>query len=38
MTLRELLLSVDGEQYEDSQLYQELLKVKLSMAQTGLLV
>ena len=28
MTLRELLLSVDGEQYEDSQLYQELLKVK----------
>ena len=28
MTLRELLLSVDAEQYEDSQLYQELLKVK----------
>ena len=28
MTLRELLLSVDGEQYADSQLYQELLKVK----------
>ena len=28
MTLRELLLSVDAEQYADSQLYQELLKVK----------
>ena len=28
MTLRELLLSVDGEQYADSQQYQELLKVK----------
>ena len=28
MTLRELLLSVDTEQYADSQLYQELLKVK----------
>ena len=38
MTLRELLLSVDAEQYADSQLYQKLLKVKLSMAQTGLLV
>ena len=28
MTLRELLLSVDAEQYADSLLYQELLKVK----------
>ena len=28
MTLRELLLSVDAEQYADSQLNQELLKVK----------
>ena len=28
MTLRELLLSVDAERYADSQLYQELLKVK----------
>ena len=28
MTLRELLLSVDVEQYADSQLYHELLKVK----------
>ena len=28
MTLRELLLSVDAEQYADSQLYQDLLKVK----------
>ena len=28
MTLRELLLSVDAEQYADSQLYQKLLKVK----------
>ncbi len=28
MTLRELLLSVDAQQYADSQLYQELLKVK----------
>ena len=28
MTLRELLFSVDAEQYADSQLYQELLKVK----------
>ena len=28
MTLCELLLSVDAEQYADSQLYQELLKVK----------
>ena len=28
MTLRELLLSVGAEQYADSQLYQELLKVK----------
>ena len=28
MTLRELLLSVDAEQYADYQLYQELLKVK----------
>lgn len=28
MTLRELLLSVDTEQYADSQLYHELLKVK----------
>ena len=28
MTLRELLLSVDAEQYADSQLYQELLMVK----------
>ena len=28
MTLRELLLSVDVEQYADSQLYLELLKVK----------
>ena len=28
MKLRELLLSVDAEQYADSQLYQELLKVK----------
>ena len=28
MTLRELLLSVDAEQYAGSQLYQELLKVK----------
>ena len=28
MTLRELLLSVDTEQYADSQLFQELLKVK----------
>ena len=28
MTLRELLLSVNLEQYADSQLYQELLKVK----------
>ena len=28
MTLRELLLSVNPEQYADSQLYQELLKVK----------
>ena len=28
MTLRELLLSVDAKQYADSQLYQELLKVK----------
>ena len=28
MTLRELLLSVDAEQYADSPLYQELLKVK----------
>ena len=28
MTLRELLLSVDAERYTDSQLYQDLLKVK----------
>ena len=28
MTLRDLLLSVNPEQYADSQLYQELLKVK----------
>ena len=28
MTLRELLLSVGAEQYADSQLYQELLKVR----------
>ena len=28
MTLRELLFSVDAEQYADSQLYQKLLKVK----------
>ena len=28
MTLRELLLSVDAEQYADSQLYQELSKVR----------
>ena len=28
MTLRELLLSVDAEQYADSHLFKELLKVK----------
>ena len=28
MTLRELLLSVDAERYADSQLFQELLRVK----------
>ena len=28
MTLRELLLSVDAERYEDSRLFQELLRVK----------
>ena len=28
MTLHELLMSVDAEQYADSQLYQDLLKVK----------
>ena len=28
MTLRELLLSVDAERYTDSQLFQELLRVK----------
>ena len=28
MTLRDLLLSVNPEQYADSQLYQELLKIK----------
>ncbi len=28
MTLRELILSVDAEEYADSQLFQELLKVK----------
>ena len=30
MTLRELVLSVDAEQYADFPLYQELLKVKPS--------
>ena len=28
MTLRELIFSVDAEEYADSQLFQELLKVK----------